>query len=78
MDLATLNGDVCAEGTPDGLGERFGTVHDEEVTALRIKAALNQVIEQGLHGSGVLCGPLNDAQRVLFPQNVNADGSDHQ
>ena len=26
VDLATLNGDVCAEGTL-GLGERFGTVH---------------------------------------------------
>ncbi len=70
--------DIRAESAPDRLAERPGSVDDEQITALRIKPAPDQIIKQSLHGRGVLSRALDDDWGALTPGRVNADGPDHQ
>src|SRR5438128_4103558 len=65
---------MAAEGLANRLGQRLGSVDDEQAADLGVQTALDQVVEQRLHHSGVLGGALDHAERVLVARTVNADG----
>src|SRR6516225_7634031 len=46
VDLAALDRGVAAKGFANRLGQRFGSVDDEQSANLRIQSALDQVVEQ--------------------------------
>src|SRR6266705_3993997 len=54
VDLTALDRRVTPEAAPDGLGERFRAVDDEQARHRRIKPALDQVVDQRLDHGGML------------------------
>jgi len=48
VDLTALDRRVTPEAAPDGLGERFRAVDDEQPRHCRIKPALDQIVDQRL------------------------------
>ena len=70
VDLAALNGRVAAERPADGLGKRLRPIDDEQSAYLRIKAASDQVIKEGLHHGGILRRP--PSERLSLTINVRS------
>ena len=54
MDLAALDRRVAPERLSDRFGKCLGAVDDEQPANLRIKTALEQVVQEGLRHGGVL------------------------
>ena len=77
VHLATLDQRRMPEAPPDRLGERLGAVDDVEPGALGIEAAIDQVVEQGLHRGRVLRRALGQAQHVLLAARVDTDRRHH-
>src|SRR4051812_1912601 len=76
VNLAALDRRVLAKRATDRLGQGLGAVDDEQPHHRRIEAALDQAVEQRLNRGGILGGPLDQPQRVLFPRGVDADRRD--
>ena len=74
MDLAALDRRVAPESLADRFGKRLGAVDDEQPANLRIKTALDQVVQQGLRHGGVLRRPLDHTEGMLAALAVNANG----
>src|SRR5450759_3625263 len=53
--LTTLNGRVASKRRPDRLGKSLRAVDDEEARHGGIEAALDEIIDQRLHGRRVFC-----------------------
>ncbi len=79
VDLASLDRDIASEGYPNRLRQRLRAIHDEQPCNGRVETALDEIVEERLHGGGVLGGSVENRQRMLAAVTVNADGGDeHQ
>jgi hypothetical protein len=79
MNLAALDRRVGAKGATDDFAQRFGAVDDEQPADLGIKPALDQVVDECLHDSGVLGCSFDQGERMFVAFSINAEGSDqHQ
>lgn len=68
-----------AEGRADRFGQRLGAVNDEQPADLGIEAALDQIVDEGLHDGAVLGGTFDQAKRMLVPVSVDPQrGDQHQ
>jgi hypothetical protein len=63
---------VLADRAP----ERLGAVDDEQPAERRIEAARDRIVQQGLHGDGVLGGSVEHRQRVLVTLGVDPHRGD--
>src|ERR1700737_1110340 len=64
MYLTALNGHVASESRSDRLGESLRAVDDEKARQGGIEAAVDEIIDQRLHGRCVFCGALDQPKRV--------------
>ena len=79
VNLTAPAGNVRAEDAPYRLAQGFRAVDDEEMATFGVEeAALDQVVEKGLHGSNVLYRALDDARRMLSPACFDACGPEHR
>src|SRR3989440_11587532 len=79
MNLAALDRCVGAKGATDDFAQRFGAVDDEQPADLGIKPALDQLVDESLHASGVLGCSFDQGERMFVAFSINAEGSDqHQ
>jgi hypothetical protein len=79
MNLAALDRRMGAECPTDHFAQRLGAINDEQPADFRVEPALNQVVDQRLHHSGILSRPLDQTGRVLVAFSINAEGGDqHQ
>src|SRR3954470_3013785 len=67
MNLTALDRRVGAEGSTDDFAQCLGAVDDEQPADLRVEPALDQVVDQRLHDSGVLGGSLDQGMLVASP-----------
>jgi hypothetical protein len=63
---------MATERSPDRLAQRLGAVNDEQAADRWVQAAPDRVIEQRLHGLGVLGGAFDHAERMLALQDLEA------
>jgi hypothetical protein len=61
-----------AEGPTNDLAQRLGAVDDEQPADLRVEPALDEIVDQGLDGRGVLRCALDEAKRSLVTPSVTA------
>lgn len=61
-----------AEYFVDGRAQRFGSVDDEQISAVRLQTLIAQMREQAFHRSGVLGRATLDLQNVLAPFAIHA------
>src|ERR1700730_5529879 len=73
MYLTALNGHVASESRSDRLGESLRAVDDEKARQGGIEAALDEIIDQRLHGRCVFCGALDQPKRMFVAVRINAD-----
>jgi hypothetical protein len=73
---AALDRRVGAEDVADGLAQRLGAVDDHEHALLDVKAALDQIREQGGGDSGVLGRAVPQPEWVLDAVGVDAERDD--
>ena len=78
VNLAALDRGVAAEGLADRLGQRLGSIDDEEAADRRVEASADQVIQEGLHHGGILGCPFDHAQRVFVAGTVDANRAHQQ
>ena len=78
MDLTALDRRGGAEGPADRLGEGFRPIDNEQPGDLGLEAAVGRIVEQGLHGRGVLGCPFGDPQHVLVALAVDPDRRDQE
>src|ERR1700731_3301106 len=72
MYLTALNGHVASESRSDRLGESLRTVDDEKARQGGIEAALDEIIDQRLHGRCVFRGALDQPKRMFVAVRMNA------
>ncbi len=70
VDLAALDRDVSPKGPADCFGQGLGAINDEEAADFGVQSALDQIVQQRLHGCAVLRCPLDYAQRVFLPVGI--------
>src|SRR3984893_623549 len=73
MYLTALNGHAASESRSDRLGESLRAVDDEKARQGGIEAALDEIIDQRLHGRCVFCGALDQPKRMFVAVRINAD-----
>src|SRR5450756_1273185 len=76
MYLTTLNGRVAPKRRPDRLGKSLRAVDDEEARHGGIEAALDEIVDQRLHGRRVFRGALDQPERMLVAVHIDADRRD--
>ncbi len=64
---------MTPEAAPDGLGERFRAVDDEQPRHCRIKPALDQIVDQRLDHGGMFARALDQPEWMLCALAVDAD-----
>jgi len=71
---------VSTEGPMDGpCSASLGAIEDEQPTDLRIKPALDQVVDQRLHDNSIPGRPFDHAEPVFVAVGVDCEGGDqHQ
>ena len=72
VNLAALNGRVAPEGCPDRLGKGLRAVDDEETRNGWIEAALDEIVDQGLHGRCIFRRALDQPERMLVAVHIDA------
>ena len=70
--LTTLNGRVASKRRPDRLGKSLRAVDDEKARHGGIEAALDEIIDQRLHGRRVFRGALDQPERMLVAVHIDA------
>ncbi|TPW00439.1 MAG: hypothetical protein USCAAHI_00107 [Beijerinckiaceae bacterium] len=73
MYLTALNGHVASESCSDRLGESLRAVDDEKARQGGIEAALDEIIDQRLHGRCVFRGALDQSKRMFVAVRINTD-----
>ena len=73
MYLTALNGHVASESRSDRLGESLRAGDDEKARQGGIEAALDEIIDQRLHGRCVFCGALDQPKRMFVAVRINAN-----
>jgi hypothetical protein len=53
------------------LAQRLGAIEDEQPTDLRIKPALDQVVDRRLHDNSISGRPFDQAERVFVAVRVD-------
>src|SRR5271167_2523679 len=76
MDLTALDRRGSSKGSADRLGQCLGTVDDEEPGRRRVQPALDEIVDERLHGRGVLRRTLGEAERMLVALRVDTDRRD--
>ena len=76
MYLTTLNGRVASKRRPDRLGKSLRAVDDEKARHGGIEAALDEIIDQRLHGRRVFRGALDQPERMLVAVHIDANRRD--
>ncbi len=72
VQLAALDQAPIPEDLPDRRTQGLGAVDDEQPSALRVKAALDEVSKQRLRDAAVLRIAFPKAQNLLLPLTVDA------
>ena len=77
VNLTALDRRLPAKGRADHFGQRLRAVDNEQSADLGIEPAFDQIVDEGLHDSGILGGTFDQTKRMLIAFSIDSERS-HQ